>query len=382
MTDVLLVHPEGNFRGNPTMDALLRELADAGLSTAIVAGEVSRLDQSPPAPGIDVLLIGGWRRQLLWRMLGRVPRWAASLFLRLFFPLPRAHAQVGVDQSGIVLSDAWRCSTTGVRGYISFEIFFRDESPRRIKDAEVRACKGLDFAVAQDAVRADLLARENDIPRERILIVPVAPRGRPPDVDHGYIRDRFGIGGDAYVAVVVGSVATWSGSELLVECANRLPDDWVLVLHDRHGFSDTSIEELPERVHLSTRPVPGIEGLTRLLVDADVGIAFYTPTYDNPYVGDNLRHVGLASGKVGMYLQHGIPVIVNDQELLGRVVERAGVGVQIDGPDDFAQALDEISADLDGYRERCQAFFWDHLEASSTLKPVVRRLAAAARRDR
>lgn len=380
MTDVLVFHLEGNFRGNPTMDALLRDLSSRRLATTVVAGARPQLDQSAPAPGIAIRLLDGRRWAVLVRLLGR-----SRLLLRIFLRLqriPAARVHVAVDREGAFMSDAHRGAATRLHVLISFEIFPRAEVGDRVKDPEVAACRHFDLAVAQDPVRADMLAKEIDFNRNRIIEVPVAPRGRPPVTTPGWLRARFGIDEAVRIAVMVGSVAAWSGSDLVTACAERLPPDWVLVLHDRHGFRGSPVKGLPGHVLLSTEPVPGIEGLSLLLADADAGIAFYTPSYDSPFLGDNLRHVGLASGKVGMYLQHGVPVVVNDQDYLGQVVTDQRVGVRIAAPEDFPSALASIAADRDGYRRRCEAFFDERLDAGRALAPVVSSIAATVGRQR
>lgn len=379
--DVLIIHPEGNFRGNPTMDGLLRELSGAGLRTVMVAWARPEIDQGAPG-GAVVVLIDGWRRSVLWRLLRRPYRRPLTWFVRLFLRLPNSGVVLGVDHEGIRLADAIDARRRAARVLVSFEIFPRAEWSDAMKDAEVAACRELDLAVAQDRVRADLLSRENEIPRQRIIEVPVAPRGLPVGSQPGYLHARFDLPPQVRLAVVVGSIEPWSGLDLLTDCARRLTADWRLVLHDRYGFSGTDPSRLPADALLSTQPVPGLEGLSPLLADADVGIAFYEPTYSTPYLGDNLRHVGLASGKVSMYLQHGVPVVVNDRNLLGETVERERIGVRIDSCDDFPAALETILADLPGYRARARQFFDDRLEASKALAPLVSSLRAAAKGTR
>jgi hypothetical protein len=48
----------------------------------------------------------------------------------------------------------------------------------------------------------------------------------------------------------------------------------------------------------------------------DLGIALYRPTYDKKSLGNNIKYIGLTSGKFAPYLSNGNPVIVNEIDFM------------------------------------------------------------------
>jgi hypothetical protein len=49
-----------------------------------------------------------------------------------------------------------------------------------------------------------------------------------------------------------------------------------------------------------------------MLHGADLGIALYHPTYDNHWTGRIIANIGMSSGKIATYMQHGLPVLINE----------------------------------------------------------------------
>ncbi|HEX7705703.1 MAG TPA: hypothetical protein VF701_04505, partial [Thermoanaerobaculia bacterium] len=74
----------------------------------------------------------------------------------------------------------------------------------------------------------------------------------------------------------------------------------------------------PERIRISPSGINDPAALSEFVASADLGIAMYRPTYENEWVGRNIEHIGLASGKIASYLQHGVPVAANE---LGEITD-------------------------------------------------------------
>ncbi|HVO65027.1 MAG TPA: hypothetical protein VMT12_00970, partial [Syntrophales bacterium] len=114
----------------------------------------------------------------------------------------------------------------------------------------------------------------------------------------------------------------------------------------------------------------------QMLDSADVGIAFYS--YTSPYasagIDMNMKIMGLSSGKIADYLQHGLPIVVN--EILGpkNLVDEYRCGVCVAQADGIAGALSSIFVDYDTYSKNACRCFDDRLELSSHFQSVTERL--------
>ncbi|NQT90207.1 MAG: hypothetical protein HQ558_03035, partial [Candidatus Omnitrophica bacterium] len=94
--------------------------------------------------------------------------------------------------------------------------------------------------------------------------------------------------------------------------------------------------------------------------------ALYEPDFNDYLTGNNLKYIGLAAGKVSTYLQHGVPVLVNETGSLSDYVMKYKLGIVCG---------DEIvlpkASELNGYSERCYAFFEEKLDLNKTIQPLL-----------
>ena len=147
---------------------------------------------------------------------------------------------IGVDRS--IVEAAMIASVLQIPlGLFSYEIFFAEEAGAEFKQPEIQACQNLAFAVCPDSIRAGHLCRENQIPLQKIITIPVAGRGIVERRKSDYLHQKFGISSDKKIALYTGSVAGFCMSEELLQSVSCWPQDWVLVMHNRHGLdSNTS----------------------------------------------------------------------------------------------------------------------------------------------
>jgi hypothetical protein len=89
---------------------------------------------------------------------------------------------------------------------------------------------------------------------------------------------------------------------------------------------------------------------------ADLGVALYCPTYENEWLGRNLAHIGLSSGKIASYLQNGVPVATHELGEISDWIRFYGAGqvFSLDAP--FVPAV------RSGGNEACRALFERHLD--------------------
>lgn len=383
---IAIFHPEGNFPNNPHLAGVLELLLERGHEVHLYCQPhpSQRHAQNHPKLHVVPLPPPPGRRNVPGSVLFS-PRSSREAIVRTaLHGLPRFSLALGVDLG--VVDAAHVARVQGIpHGLLSYELLFESEVGRDFKREEVDACRDVVFALCQDDERAGHLARENAISRERILTMPVAGRGARGGNRTFALHDALGLTRDTKIAVYIGSTeARWTGSDVLLADVGKWPADWTLVLH--HRFDSRSMERLlsglsgPARSKVFISPFPSLAAheLHHLLHACDLGLCFYTPTYDAPLLGRNLEHIGMASGKFTTYLQHGLPVLVNDQGEMGRHVRRENLGWRIldigETPDALA-ILDR--ATLESRRKYCLDFFSKRCDLDATGRPLLTAIEAS-----
>ena len=384
MTRVLIIHPEGNLNNNPNLEAITRLLGARGNSIEV------RSPQGPfhsiaPHPNVCLTAQSPLRRKILQRLTESpsLSWWTKTLLWLVLFETPRPDLIIGIDRQGIVEASALGERYNIPYAYLSYEIFVTGECSIELKKLERRAAKNAAFAVAQDEMRARLLSEETGIPENQILRMPVAGTGVRPGHRTTTLNERLGIPLDKRIALSAGSVADWTMARELVQTLPDWPPNWVLVMHDRYGhvksWLDAAQRQLPERLFLSRHPVATTFELEALLHSADLGIALYQPTYQDIYSGRNLKYIGMSSGKIATYLQHGLPIMINEIGEMADHVRRHNLGLVIREPGEIASNLAEL--DPEPSIDRCLKFFEEHLDAALYIDQLAAKIARAVPKD-
>lgn len=360
----------------------VRSLGVDGLadqSTARVRGLVKRVGwlpgvaRAPLARGYQVLsagLTGGSR--------------LAARARSVVAERPERYACViGVDPDGLVL--AHRLARGAPLGYFSLELLLSFElgtaEEAHLKAQERELSRQAAFVVVQDADRGRLLAEDNAIPWERVVLVPNAPPGPARRRPTRYWHTRFGLPPEARVVIHSGSLGDWTGVEAIIDSTAGWPEPWVLVIHTRYAAETSSYMERlrkradPRRVLFSLKPVPRAE-YDALIDAADVGVAFYVQSPASAFTQTNVKTIGLSSGKLAYYLRAGLPAIVNRDASIALPLEASGAGVAVDHAGNIGAALDRIAANYDSHSARAVAFFDERLDFRAAFAEVVRRVDA------
>lgn len=379
MTKVLIIHHEGNINNNPCLNGLLHILSERGYHVDVLAPKLEFCSQVVPKPGRAILpnrpSDDGAIDLILWSYKD-----SRSVDDYLKSEFQGYDLFVGIDRA------IHEAAFLGRRfhkpfGLISFEILFRHEVGEEIKRQEIAACRGLSFAIVQDESRALQLCRENRIPMSKCHYLPVAGRGAFPILSKAtkprLFHKEFSLPKDAKVALMMGSVAKWSGVAGLINSMAKWPSDWHLVIHNRYGMNEAilglkeQVRTLPN-IHFSSTAFDFPTEMRDFIQSADVGIAFYLPEADQgPYTGDNIRHIGFASGKTSAYLQHGIPVAFSNLGPLASLIEAHRIGIVVDDPGEFSPA--ELTWDQET-GDRCIDFFEEFLNLDKSIKPLLSQL--------
>ena len=383
---VAIFHPEGNFPNNPNLSGIIRLLLQRGFAVHVYCPPhpVHRL--FPLHPRLRVYPVpappGSWDD--LRGVLFPPGAQRRSMHFVALESLPRFSLVLGVDQG--IVDAAWVARSQGIpHGLLSYELYFADEVGPDFKQDEIEACRDAVFALSQDEVRAECLARENAIAPGRILTMPVAGSGRRPGTRSFALHDALGLDRDTKIAVSIGSAeAPWAGSGQLLDNVEKWPDDWALVLH--HRYDSRAVRDMLAglcgrargKVHVSPFPSLPERELHRLLHACDVGLCFYTPTYTHPTQGKNLERLGMSSGKFTTYLQHGLPVLVNDQAEMGGQVCRENLGWRVRDIGEVHRVLASVDRPaLDARRESCLDFFTRRCDFDVTVPPLLEAIESA-----
>lgn len=140
-------------------------------------------------------------------------------------------------------------------------------------------------------------------------------------------------------------------------------------MHERYGQSHEILaEELVElekligkKIFISDSATDLVDDMSMILSGVDTGLAFYKPDYNSgPHTGNNLKYLGLASGKISTYLRYGIPVIVNEIGLYSDEIRQYKLGAVVDAPDKIADKLMEIKNQI--HEKNARNYFAQHLD--------------------
>lgn len=290
---------------------------------------------------------------------------------------------IAVDPSGLVLANFLNMPIGVPIVYYSLELLLSHElitdEDRILKEQERRLVGKVAFVVSPDAERAEILSRDSGVPLEKIVCVPNSPLGSAERKRSNYLRERFNIPSDATIILHAGSLSVWSCVPELIKSTQDWPDDWVLVCHVRNDWYKLNQDYIhalhclakPGRVIFSFDPLPRKE-YPMLVQSADIGVAFYNVQDGSTLTKDNIRHIGLSSGKLAYYLQAGLPVLVNDNPSLSRLVKTHECGEVSENPASTAESIRGIIRNYGRYSSNSIELFNGKLEYESNFKNVLR----------
>lgn len=411
-----LVYPRANIDTVPSLVGLVEELGarghDVEVFTYLQAGQPA---PSFDSPGVRTRLLGvegladfstaGLRSVV--KRVGWLPNAARAPLARTYQALgaglaggtrlaARARSAVaavdreapfgcviGVDPDGLKLAHALARGAPLV--YYSLELLLSYElttpADQQLKALERELSRQATFVVLQDEARARLLADDDGIPPQQVVLVPNAPAGPARRQPTHYWHARFELPVETRVVLHSGSLGDWTGIQTIVESAADWPRPWVLIVHTRYDAESSSyVNQLrasadPRRVFFSLKPVARQE-YDPLIDGADVGIAFYVPLAGSAFTQRNVQTIGLSSGKLAYYLRAGLPVIVNRASSIAGVVESQGLGRPVDDARHIGAALAMLSNEYAAHSAAALEFFNERLDFRRSVREVVQRMEA------
>lgn len=384
----LIIHADGNLFNNPTLKCVTDMMLARGYE---IDFRYPRTDAPMPAvEGLNYLPFGArlWRlKNILYNKVALYPLAFCAVLLEKIFLYRRYVLIIAVDRLGLIEASVLNALTKTPYILISFEIMFASETSARVKRIERRACQSLSLWVIQDEERAACLREENALDPNKGLIVPLASLGAGARTAQR-LRDKLGISHDKKVAILMGSISEWAMAQEVILSALEWPDDWVLIVHDRYGLTEERVSGLRrsisaaigQKIFISNEASDAVDDMSHILSGIDVGLAFYKPIYLGPYLGKNLEHLGLASGKISTCLRYGVPVITNEIGLYAQKVREHRLGAVVSAPAQIAKCLPTFDSVACG--RNAKEYFSRELDFGIYAEAVWTRMECARRQEK
>jgi hypothetical protein len=400
---ILFIYPNSWLDTNPTLTILLQMLSAREVDVTVLLYKGSET-VSPAAYGDNIKLQFhdsrdfydyDWNsaKALLRRILRtlRHPHRYAGYSVRKdlayfkHFHVKHYSAIVGIDPYGIVIADMLNDKARKPLIYMSFELMFQDEvsgtEDEYLKTLESAACKRASLVLTQDEERAEAFCRENEFDAQRVMMAPVAP---PPQkaVKSDRLRTMLDIPGHKRIVLFCGNLDVWSSRDDLAEMISYWSEEYCLVIHNFTkiaGRQARFLKGLAEsgRVYVSPEPV-GRDELVDLIASADFGLAPYKPVPNRWWDGDNLYHLGLASGKVAYYALCGLPILARSLPVFEREFARYPFGKVYRRLADTGILLQEMDKNYTQYSEQARRFYRERLDPMASIGKFCDRLMSLA----
>lgn len=366
---ILIIHPEGNATNNPTINCLLNFFLDQHFKiTYLISSDTS----NPYIGGVTFInrsaVIEKFKRKLFNKYCLIFPSKLFS-FIRNLNSLKKYDLIVSVDREGLIEASTLSQFFQVPLLHLSFEIYFASETSKKFKKIEIEASKRISYLIVQDAIRAQALIQENHLLNSRISLIPVSSKGLG-EYSAIRLRDDLGIPPNKKVAIFMGSLYPWTMFKQVIEQVGALPNDWIIIVNERYGQANQYLLELAvnqslidSKVYVSNIPVESVDKMGYVLSGVNAGLAFYSPTYDDPSTGQNLAKLGLASGKISTYLRYGVPIITNEIGLISDMTRKQKFGVVVENLAELPKALLDLE-NMQNASDSAKKFFSDQLDFS------------------
>jgi glycosyltransferase involved in cell wall biosynthesis len=309
----------------------------------------------------------GLRIPAVLRLLGKV--------LKLGM-LKRPKALLGADTLGGLA--AFLAAKLLRRPCIQFTLEFpckKEEVKSLLQWIELFYIRNAELVITFDEFHRDFLIREAGLAKEKCLLLPNSTGPRQPVGDKMDIRSEVGFPEKSILLLHSGGFGPWFSSLELAHAASSWPEEWKLLFHTSHyveetEYAQTFFKEIKNpNVKLHSCPVPQSR-LDAIIQEATIGLAIYS----TEHLGYRAELMGLAAGKIGAYLKNGVPVIVQDLPSIRPYIQKYHCGLCVGGISDIDNAVQEILANYNYYREnafRCYDELWNPVPYCKKIKEKI-----------
>lgn len=289
---------------------------------------------------------------------------------------------IGVDTAGLLISTLVMESFSEKKKipiiYSNMELLLDSEvcSLRdKIKKSLERECNRMCYTtIIQDKRRAKYLMKDNNIPEEKITLVPVSGLREIYENKSNYLQKSLGIDEDKKIIIQAGGLTNWSRSLEIAEVAQKWNEKMVVVMHNcradlkNHPYTN-QIKKLTKnkKVYLSLNPVEW-EVLPELLSSADIGLIFYKNLSKNFY------ETGSSSNKIVQYLQVGLPIITIDFPSFKEVIDEYRCGECAKSPEEIEELANKIFLKYSTYSANAFRCYETKYKFSNYFKTVINKI--------
>jgi glycosyltransferase involved in cell wall biosynthesis len=380
---VALIHFNSDFDTVPALRSTVTLLVQHGYTVDIIyEHDPVFLPPKFESAGVKLVPLSHFPKKALPTWLRRIAEMLLWLFLTLRHCLRHFYTcLIGVDPPALIVSGLLAMLVRVPLVYFNLELYFSREfkSPflRLMKTLERFFNRRCSFTIIQDQERARLLAEENRISLETIILLPNSPLGPALRRRSDYLQKRIGLSPEAKPILYVGTLDKATYLPELIQAARQWPAEWALVLHSRQRGNPLglNLDNLPW-VKSSGGPVPYAD-LPALISSADVGLVLYRND-DTIWMGDNITYVGLSSGKLAQYLRCGVPVAVIAFPGLCELIEHYHCGICVQEVTELQEAIATILAHYQDYSQGALTCFSEVFDFECHFDAVLARLNGMA----
>jgi glycosyltransferase involved in cell wall biosynthesis len=369
----LVLYPWSSISTNPTLVLLFSILSDLGFSIDVICSKKSSLDDQLPVKFHNVCICPEFARLKIAPSINLLQ--STKRFLRIVFSpihhlslwriIAKGHSvTLAIDHEGLLAAIQLREKRNSKLIYLSFELFLESEATSteefELSRLHEHALRSVDGLIIQDEVRRDLLLRGIASRPTRTVLLPVAPQYRQ-SKRTTYLHHRLGIPSTHKIILFQGSIYFWSGIHEWEAFLEMWPENWTLVVHSGNEINAREkrfIERLNRfrNFRFSDEPLTPDE-LPLMTSSSDVGLISYHPVPSHWTCNENLRAVGLSSGKFSYFMMCGIPVICNRKTNLSEIVKNANVGELFSTVEQSIVAIKKILGNYEEYSANASKFF-------------------------
>jgi len=374
MNNILILETTGYTINNPNLIGIINILEKNNFNVSL--STVKRnFDQTLKNNKVKTFFVNFYAERIIEKLCNYFLPTRLIKFFFNYSKIEKFDFIIGVDTYGVIFSNIISKKYNTPIIFLSYEIFFKTEVGKVLKNLEIQACSNILVAVSQDSERGKKLSYENKINIENIINIPVSNAGYVGRKKSLYLNNKYNISIASKIVILAGSIEKWTMTNEILSTLDLWPKDWVLFLHNRN--SNEKIKKkykkfLSNRLIISNESIKHADELNLLYNSCDLGIAFYRPTYESYYLGDNIKYIGMSSGKINNYIQFGLPVLINDFGEYSGVINNHKVGYSVNSEYDIPNVLNKINKkSLTNYSASCELFFNTFLDLNNTIKPLL-----------
>lgn len=230
------------------------------------------------------------------------------------------------------------------------------QSERKWKRREIWAHHRCAFSVATgEWWFLNIIKKTNLLPDQHpYVLLPNAPSGNATSLKNYYYRDVLEIPDDRKILLYSGGME-YSFVRELIEKASSWSCSWCIVFQDRRS-NDRQYPTKAQNIRFSKFVLPA-ELMRYATSSADIGLMLYNR--DVPFES----RAGSESGKLGLYLSCGLPIISCNADVLSWIQEE-GCGVCVPHLDAIPEAARKIMANYESFRQNARRVFDEKFEYS------------------